>query len=515
MNILLLRPPATYYCGSTPPSASLPLGLLYIAALLEREGFPPAIYDAQINTDTPVSQDGRALLMGDRWEIVEKKVAAAKADIVGINCGFSTQLPNALRMADIVRKTHPGSIIIVGGPHASVRPGDFLEGYSPVDLVCIGEGEYTMLDLVRTAAARGNVAEIAGTAVWSSGVQYNPYRPRIENLDELPFPAYHLVGVENYFQLYGKGYSDRLMPLYEGFNRAVSVVTSRGCPFNCIFCSIHQHMGKRWRGNSVKYVTEHVELLAGSYGVRHIHFEDDNISFSRPRFEGIVANLSRHGITWDTPNGVRVDTLTESLVEQCKKSGCTYLVFGVESGNQRVLDTVVDKRLDLTAVVKAAEWCKKSRLDAMAFYVIGFPGESRDDMRDSIVFALKLFREFDVKPHLFLATPLPGTRLEKILLERNLIETPLGAEHLANMTQGNFCIGGGTFSSADVDVLLTDFAAGYRKIFLRNVLKFIICHPFSIIQTIKLLIRSKNGMTLREKLISIMQTKFASLMLQR
>ncbi len=508
MKVLLFRPPASFFSGAIAPSISLPLGLLSIAAMLDKEGFTVSVYDAQVNTDHPVSDDGGGMLMGDPWEKVAEKIAAADADIVGISCGFSTQLENALVSAKLIRKVKPEAITIMGGAHATVRPSDFLGENSSVDLVCIGEGEYTMLDLVRAADSKGDINGIQGTAVWSDGMtMINAPRSRIKNLDGLPLPAYHLVNLEDYFQLFEKGYADRPGILNEDSHRAVSVVTSRGCPFNCVFCSIHLHMGKQWRGNSESYVTEHIELLVHNYGVRHIHFEDDNISFNRARFEGIVASLTNFDITWDTPNGVRVDTLTEPIVNQCRKSGCTYLVLGVESGCQRVLDKVIDKQLDLSTVVDAASWCKRAKLDAMAFFVIGFPGETKHEMRETIDFAMMLLREYDVNPHLFVATPLPGTVLEKIFLEENLINEPLESKSLAAMTQGNFVVGAEGFNEDEIALLLKEFFRRYKKVFICNSLKFLLSHPFVSVEIMKLISRKKGKMTLKEKTISTLFVK--------
>ena len=512
MNILLIRPPSTFYPGAVRPLISLPVGLLSMAALLDQESFPVTVYDAQVNIANPTHRVGDTIVMGDTWEAVEEKIKSSGADIIGISCGFSSQRDNALKAADLARASHPDAIIIVGGPHASVLPGDLLRLGSPVDLVCTGEGEYTMLELAQVASAGGDTAAIPGTVVRRNGaVEANRVRPAIADLDALPFPAYHLVDMEQYFQLFASGFADRPLPFSVDSHRTVSVVTSRGCPFNCVFCSIHLHMGKRWRGNSAGYVDRHIKLLVRRYGVRHIHFEDDNISFSLERFEAIVSGLLPLAMTWDTPNGVRVDTLTEDVIGKCRESGCTYLVFGVESGNQRVLDSIVDKRLDLRVVRQAAQWCKNAGLDAMAFYVIGFPGETPADMKDTVDFALELYAQFDVKPNLFLATPLPGTRLEKILLDQKLIDAPLGSEQLAAMTQGKYRIDGGTFCAAEIDRTLKAFISGYRKIFIANALRFLALRPRAIVRMMLLACKVNCPMTVMERLFSALQLKHASL----
>jgi len=341
MKILLIRPPSRHVEGSAKPSASLPLGLLYIASVLEKNGFSVEIYDAQINVHTPFSRDSSGSMhMGDTWELVEEEIKRRNADLVGITNPFTTQLENTVKVADIAKKVKKDSLIIVGGNHPTVQPDIFFSKTEAVDIVCMGEGEYTMLDIAEACRDNRSVRNIPGTAVKEdSQVRINQSRPYIQDLDNLPFPAYHLTDLEHYFYLNKIGYGGRPVWRYPGFERAVSVITSRGCPFNCIFCSIHLHMGRKWRSHSSEYVLNHLEFLTSAYNVKHVHFEDDNLTLNTKRFKKILEGLLKRkiNITWDTPNGIRADTMTKELLEDCKNSGCTYIIFGVESGDQRVL----------------------------------------------------------------------------------------------------------------------------------------------------------------------------------
>jgi len=477
MKTLLIRPPATYSKGSLNPSVGMPIGLLYIAAMLEQNGFEVEILDCQVAPANPlIKNDDGTMQMGLPWEEISLRITAANADIVGISAPFSAQFHNALQTAELVRRLIPSALIVIGGNHPTVRHEDCFSMTDAIDLACIGEGELTMLEIVRAHSAGEATSAVAGTASRSGK---NPARERITELDSLPLPAYHLIDMEAYFSLYAQGYTERIARRYPGSERAVSVITSRGCPFNCVFCSIHLHMGRRWRSHSVEYVKMHLDLLESHYGVRHIHFEDDNLSADPRRFREILLLLRdrKHKFTWDTPNGVRVDSLNRDLIGLCKASGCVYLVFGVESGNRRVLHDVVDKNLDLDSVVNAADWCREVGLDSMAFYVIGFPGESLDDMRDTTDFALRLMRDFDVLPNLFVATPLPGTRLESICIEKGYLKQPLRPEEYASMTQGGCFIETDSFSRDEIIRVMSDFSGQVKKAFINNSLRFILRHP--------------------------------------
>jgi tRNA A37 methylthiotransferase MiaB len=508
MKILLIRPPATYIQGAINPSISLPIGLLYLASVLEKKNFDVEVFDAQLNVDAPVStnEDG-SLHMGYSWQQIEQSIQNRKPDLVGISCTFTAQFHNAKRTADIVKSVNPAIVTVVGGSHSTVRPEDFFAGSKSVDVVCQGEGEYTIVAVAENYSKGMSAANIPGTLIRDGEeIIRNPPGERIRNLDDLPLPAYHLINMEDYFGICKMGFTDRPVRYSQGFERAVSVITSRGCPFNCIFCSVHLHMGKAWRSHSADYVLHHVQYLIAKYNVKHIHFEDDNLSCNVQRFKSILAGLVKLGITWDTPNGIRVDTLTEELLLECKESGCVYLIFGVESGSQRILDTVIDKRLDLSAVLTAASWAKKVSLDVMAFYVIGFPGETRQDMDITIDFALQLQKNFDVTPHLFVATPLPGTRLEKICLQSGILAAPLTPEVLAGMTQGMFPLKGSTFTSSDIESSLRKFWLGYKVNIIRKGVFLLLTKPRFVFRLIHDIL-SNTPASLKQNIVRSIQLK--------
>jgi radical SAM superfamily enzyme YgiQ (UPF0313 family) len=318
-----------------------------------------------------------------------------------------------------------------------------------------------------------------------------------------------LINLEDYFSLRKRGFVDRPIVRGTGAERAVSIVTSRGCPFRCVFCSIHLHMGRKWRAHSVEYVLHHVDFLVDKYGVRHIHFEDDNISSNVHRFRGILDGLIKRGtrVTWDTPNGIRVDTLTRDVLAGCKASGCVYLVFGVESGNQRVLDEIVEKRLDLQAVERVAKWCKEFSLDTGSFFVIGFPGETRQDMKDTVGYALRLQRRYDVNPALFVAIPYPGTVLERIFSERNLLRKELSAEEMLGIARGSMVIDGDTFLGRDIVSMRKRLFRWYRFNIVLNFLSFLVRRPSIAAMTAKFLLKHARIGEMGEVLLEILLYK--------
>lgn len=483
MKILLVRPPAVYTRYSARPALGLPLGLLYIASSLESGGFSPRLYDAQLDRDDPVKQESDASLhMGDGWETLKRKISGYAPDIVAISNLFSAQFDNAVKTARIVKEINKNTLVVVGGAHPSACPEDFFLKTPDVDIVCMGEGEHTMLDIARAFKERKGTTDIPGTAVREgAGVKLNPGRPYVRDLDSLPLPAYHLLDMEAYFDLNGRGFSGRPSWRYPGSEREVSVITSRGCPFDCVFCSIHLHMGRIWRFHSPGYVQKHLELLTSKYKVKHVHFEDDNLTLDPGRFAGILDVLkSGPGITWDTPNGVRADTLNPQLLAGMKESGCTYIILGVESGDQRVLKEVIHKNLDLDSVRMAARWCREAGLDSGSFFVIGFPGEKVSDMRRTADLALSLMDEHDLMPALFIATPLLGTELYNTSKAKGYLRKELSAANLAIATSAGAhgsLIRTEDFGPEEIASVIGSFMKGYKRIFIKKLIEFLLVNP--------------------------------------
>ena len=431
MKIVLVNPPQTFFPGSQPVVVGLPLGIMYIAAALEEEGYEVEILDTLVADFNP-QKIGDVKHYGMPWEKIKEKIKQCKPDIVGITNPFTAQKDNAIKVSEIVKDIDNEIPTAVGGPHVSVRALQFLKDAKNVDIAVISEGEYTMLDIVKYYEGEKDISKIQGIAYRRDDtITLNPKRPFIKNLDELPFPAYNLVDMEKYLN------PRRVSYRCTKYLREISMITSRGCPYNCIFCSIHLHMGKVWRAHSKEYVIGHIEHVVNNYGVEHIHFEDDNLTLNLKRFEGILDGLSEKGVkfSWDTPNGIRPDKLTINILKKMKKTGCTSLRIGVESGDQFILDNVIGKYLRLEDVIKMAKMCKELNITLSAFYVIGLPGERKENMKRTTEFALMLKKRYNVNSLLMIATPLWGTRLYKICKKSGYLTQELTSRALSEATQ--------------------------------------------------------------------------------
>ena len=484
MKVLLIKHPTTHFENTAPPVSGLPLGILSIAACLRAAGHEVSLYDAIVGADEKRWNSGKSgarLHLGATWEEIRRVVAVVQPDLVGISNQFTSQVENALLTAQAVKQVSRDIIVVVGGPHASVMPSTFFENPGMVDFVVMGEGEETLVELLDTLNRQGDVRSVSGISYMEDSrlVTQTP-RKFIAELDRIPLPAYDLIDMSRYFDFNKKGKDGREAYRYPGSERSVSVITSRGCPYNCIFCSIHLSMGKSFRSHSVEYVLENIRLLKEKFGVRHIHFEDDNFSFDMKRIsailDGIIAN--RFNITWDTPNGIRADSLNENIICKCRDSGCTYLRIGVESANEHVSKNIVRKHLDLNTVVNVSKLCRGVGIDLEAFYMIGLPGETVPQMMETVDFAIQQERDLGLAPYdLFTATPLIGTELYKICVERGYITSELTATKIATATQGEGMLSTENFSPEILRGLLHDFRRRHLRARIVYSLKFMLSNP--------------------------------------
>ncbi len=463
MRVAIVNPPQTYPREFYDPDYLrnyIPIGVLQVCSVLEAAGHDVKFIDAFTLTKDILHETEDQIHYGATWDAIEEALREFNPDVACFANLFSSQSKNPMNGALLMRKINPEVKIVVGGPHATVRPKEFLEAHH-IDYAIMGEGEYSLRELLECIAADKEPVDVAGVAYMKGDdVVINEKREKIQDLDALPYPAYHLCDLERYFELYASGHKPRphIKP-----NRIMSLVTSRGCPYSCSFCSIHLHMGKAFRVQSPEYVLGHLRLLKEKYNVQHLCFEDDNLTLDKPRFETILDGMisENFNFTWDTPNGVRADKMDENLLIKSKQSGCTRLVIGVESGNQAVLDKYVKKALDLDEVRACARLCQKYGIDLHAFFIIGFPQETKAQIQDTLDFAYGLARDFDVVPAFTTANPLIDTPLYKEAEEQGLFAKEVNEK---NILLGSLIQGGGMITTEE-------FTPGYLQEQLQGLYK--------------------------------------------
>ncbi|WP_456469206.1 B12-binding domain-containing radical SAM protein [Archaeoglobus sp.] len=402
--ITLINPNANVEVVKRLDISTPPLGLGYLAAVLRKEGFKVRIIDDMVEN---LSFD--ALL---------KRLK--KSIMVGITSTTPT-FNSALRYARRIKEALPDIFVILGGVHVTFRPLDAVKN-SFVDAVCIGEGEETVVEVAERVEVGKTLEDVKGV-VYRSGNEIVDNGPRefIKDLDSLPFPAYDLMPLERY-SLFGEH--------LEQF----PVITSRGCPFACRYCSSSLFMGHRFRARSAENVVDEIEWLVGDFNAKHIAFSDDTFTLSRRRVEAICNEIKRRGIDIEWSCSSRVDTINEDMLKKMKEAGCSAIYYGVESASEKILN-FYRKRIDFENVKRAVELTKKYDIMVICSFIIGAPMEKKEDMKATLKFALKLNPDY---AQFSILTPYPGTEIyeeaEKKgwILNRNFDDYTAGKPVLKN-----------------------------------------------------------------------------------
>jgi anaerobic magnesium-protoporphyrin IX monomethyl ester cyclase len=410
MRVCLINPPRLHPKAWGKPVVYPPIGIAYVAAVLEKE-HKVSIIDAPTEGWKNLEQIHETnYRMGLANQEIADRIKRWSPDIVEINIPFSGWSKAAFEVASVVKGVDRDIITVLDGLHPSARPVDCLSN-PDIDFVVRGEPEYTMRELVG-ALEQGIIEElkkIEGIGFVKDGkTVITPPRPEIQDLDALPFPARHLLPMNIYFEAIKEN------PIRgEISKRYTIIITSRGCPHRCIFCSNHIVMGKTWRGRSPENVVDELEQIVNTYSIKQIDFFDENMTLIKKRVEDICDLIMERGldIDWYVPNGVRADTLDEELLRRMSESGCREIRVAPESGVQRVVDEIIKKNLNLEDVEKAVVLAKKVGMKIGVFLMLGLIGETKEDIKETIKFAYKLKKLGADHFQFSIATPLYGTEL--------------------------------------------------------------------------------------------------------
>ena len=406
------------------------MDLVYVAAVLEKK-HDVCIIDAPTEGWRKLQDiGGTRIRQGLTNDEIAERIRAWKPDMAVITVPFSGWSKAAFETAAIVKQVNKDIVTVLMGLHPSVKATECL-AQPNVDFVVIGEPEMTVLELADTLAKgdSSKLKEVRGIAFMKDGktVTTTP-RSAIENLDQLPYPARHLLPMKEFFEAANK------RPISGNLKKpSIRMLTSRGCGHACIFCSNYIVMGRKWRGRSAENVVGEIEQIVRDFGVRQIDFLDDNVSFDRDRMMHICDLLieKKLNVEWCTPNGVRADCLDEELLKKMKKAGCKRILVAPESGVQRVVDEVINKRQDLKKVEEAVSAAHKAGIEVGCFFIIGMPGETKEDMKATIAFAHKLRQLGADRFYFSYATPLYGTELYERASRNGFLKSGLTDEDLA------------------------------------------------------------------------------------
>lgn len=379
MKVALVAPP---YPLSEAPSP--PLGICYVAAACEAIGAEVRIFDYIVSEYTP--------------EKLHRQLDEFQPDVVGATA-VTLNFQAGAEILKAAKQHRPSVVTVMGGPHVSFDAIDTLVRFPEIDAIVVGEGEKTLMQWLPAAKDRAAWASIKGLAFMEAGrfVSTGPGE-LIEDLDALPQPARHLLPLSKYKAL--------------GF--PISIITSRGCPNKCIFCLGRKMVGFKVRYRNPSLVVDEIEALVNK-GFERINIADDLFVSNKKRVRVLCEEILNRRIQFGWSAFARVDTVDEETLAIMRRAGCDAVSFGIESGNQEMLDRV-QKRITLDQARRAVAACKKAGMLAHASFMVGLPGESRETMEDSRNFA----RELGIDHGYHFLSPFPGTTVREHVADYDL-----------------------------------------------------------------------------------------------
>ncbi len=392
MKVLLIYPPATVY-GSGILRPSIPLGLLYLTAFLKTKNVEVKFLDALAEDADRVVKNGSGRKFGMSFKAIKKVIGEFNPDIVGISTMYTAYIDDSLALAKFVKGLNKKIMVVLGGSHVSVDPVTIAKN-KYVDVAVFGEGENTLYELTQNK----DWSQIDGIA-YKKGKKIikNKARELIKDISVLPYPAWEDLNVEKY--KYGGAFNMR----YPCF----PIVSSRGCPGHCLYCSVNAVWCYKWRGRNASNVVDEMEMLIQKFGAKEFSFQDDSVSVDVNRLEEICKEIIKRklNIKWTTPNGIAHWTLNKKILKLMKEAGCYRITFGIESGDPE-LRRWVGKPYNLDQAKELTEYANKLGFWTLATNIIGFPYETKEQMLSTFNFALK--SDVDLA-FFFRLGPRPGT----------------------------------------------------------------------------------------------------------
>ncbi len=371
-----------------------PLGLTYLASSLIAEGHEVSILDME------------AIKM--EWIDLAPFLIEKSPDVIGIH--GTTPIAKYIKLcAEIAKVSVKNVTVVVGGAHATLLPEEMLANIPQIDYILRGEADKTICELLRIIENddnRANLNNITGICYKKnnkSGFQISNQIAVMDNLNELPLPAYDLLQMEAYYECGTK-------------ERASTIISSRGCPFNCAFCSVPALYGRKFRSRTAENIMMEIRLLVSKYRIQHIVFYDASFLIDQERVKQLCDKLINEslGITWRCR--CRADSIRKDMIEHMKNAGCTEISIGVESGSQRILD-LMNKKINLGLIEKTFQIIREAGIWTSAYFILGWPTETTQEIYQTIEFAKLLDPDWAL---FSIATPLPKTQLSKTLKIQDL-----------------------------------------------------------------------------------------------
>lgn len=401
--------------GSRERKLAVPsLGLGYLAAVLLRNGLEVSVLDTLVEGFLNERSDGDTIIYGLGREDIKKRIKEYDPDLVGVSCIMSNRSKEVLDICRIAKETVPDAHVLVGGQHPTGLPGMISD--SNIDYILRGESENSIVRLVDAINSRGNLADVDGIVVKTNGGIHVSGSMDYPDLKSIPYPAWEILKLEDYWSA---GMSDYEIS-GEGSKKFITMMTSRGCPHNCYYCTSAMMSGRKFRQRELESVVSEIRMYKEKYGVEEIHFWDDNFFINKERVKKLLRCLCGGfpDMRFQVPSGSEANALDDEVIELLAKAGFGKLFVAVESPNEKIQDKLIDKKVNVNSVKHIVKKIKEAGMISEGSFMIGFPGETKEQIDRAFEVVTKFgFDRISVS----IVNPLPGTLLYEQCRRENLL----------------------------------------------------------------------------------------------
>ncbi len=405
-KVTILRPPLLVPTWSDSGPLTPPVGPAYLAASLRKAGHQASIVDGLGENPFQVTSlfDGTVMAIGLRSEEIVERIPA-DSDLIGVSCMFSQDWPEIRRLIHMTRERFPGVPIVAGGEHIAATPQWTLLNTPEVDVCVVGEGEETLVELATAVDAKAPFDDIVGLMLRDGdGVRSTGPRARIRNLDDIPLPAWDLVPIEKYLDN-GLGYGvDR--------GRSMPMIATRGCPYQCTFCSNPEMWTTRWYARDPEQVLDEIQLYQDKYGATNFDFYDLTAIVKKAWILQFTRRILERKMvfTWQLPSGTRSEAIDDEVSQLLYASGCRNMSYAPESGSPEVLKRI-KKVVKLDKLEASVVGAVRAGLNVKLNIIMGFPDEKREELNQTIQFLARMGFAGVHDMSISLFSPYPGSEL--------------------------------------------------------------------------------------------------------
>ena len=407
MKITIIRPPELIQALNVAELITPPIGPAYVAAAVREAGHDVTLIDAvALGIETFTKRERNTLLHGLPYDEILDRIPAG-TDCIGVSANFSFEWPVCRPLLQKIRERFPNALLIAGGEHATAVP-EFSIGDSPLDAVVLGEGEKTTVELLKAYEQQGKagLASVNGIAYRDTGgmIQRTPTATRINDLKSIAWPAWDLLPMENYLSR-GLGF---------GVNRgrSVPILASRGCPYQCTFCSNPQMWTVRWKARDPDDVLDEIAVMQDKYQATNFDFYDLTMIVRKEWIIDFAKAIERRNMhfTWQLPSGTRSEAIDAEVTDALYRTGCRNVSYSPESGSEETLK-LIKKRVSIPKLMKSMNTAVKSGLNVKCNFILGFPPDTWKNIFETFCALVRAAWAGIHDVSVFIFAPYPGSEL--------------------------------------------------------------------------------------------------------